>query len=47
MNKRESIIALYQYIAEVIKSLKTEKKDIHNEEWYYFLENLPSIQELL
>lgn len=41
MNKRESIIALYQYIAEVIKSLKTEKKDIHNEEWYYFLENLP------
>lgn len=40
MNKRESIIALYQYIAEVIKSLKTEKKDIHNEEWYYFLENL-------
>ena len=41
MNKRESIIALYQYIAEVIKSLKIEKKDIHNEEWYYFLENLP------
>ena len=41
MNKRESIIALYQYIAEVIKSLKTEKKDIYNEEWYYFLENLP------
>ena len=41
MDKRESIIALYQYIAEVIKSLKTEKKDIHNEEWYYFLENLP------
>ena len=41
MNKRESIIALYQYIAEVIKSLKTEKKDIHNEEWHYFLENLP------
>ncbi|WP_241761588.1 hypothetical protein, partial [Fusobacterium nucleatum] len=41
MNKKESIIALYQYIAEVIKSLKTEKKDIHNEEWYYFLENLP------
>ena len=41
MNKRENIIALYQYIAEVIKSLKTEKKDIHNEEWYYFLENLP------
>jgi len=41
MNKRESITALYQYIAEVIKSLKTEKKDIHNEEWYYFLENLP------
>ena len=41
MNKRESIIALYQYIAEVIKSLKTEKKDIHNEEWYCFLENLP------
>lgn len=41
MNKRESIIALYQYIAEVIKSLKTEKKDIHDEEWYYFLENLP------
>ena len=41
MNKRESIIALYQYIAEVIKSLKTEKKNIHNEEWYYFLENLP------
>ena len=40
MNKRESIIALYQYIAEVIKSLKIEKKDIHNEEWYYFLENL-------
>ena len=37
MNKRESITALYQYIAEVIKSLKTEKKDIHNEEWYYFL----------
>ena len=28
MNKRESIIALYQYIAEVIKSLKTEKKDM-------------------
>ena len=25
----------------MIKSLKTEKKDIHNEEWYYFLENLP------
>ena len=41
MDKRESIIALYQYIAEVIKSLKIEKKDIHNEEWYYFLENLP------
>ena len=41
MNKRESIIALYQYIAEVIKSLKTEKKDIYNEEWYYFLESLP------
>ena len=41
MNKKESIIVLYQYIAEVIKSLKTEKKDIHNEEWCYFLEELP------
>ena len=41
MDKKENIIALYQYIAEVVKSLKTEKKDIHNEEWYYFLENLP------
>lgn len=41
MKKKENIIALYQYIAEVVKSLKTEKKDIHNEEWYYFLENLP------
>ena len=41
MKKKENIIALYQYIAEVVKSLKTEKKDIYNEEWYYFLENLP------
>ena len=41
MDKRGSIIALYQYIAEVVKSTKTEKKDIHNEEWCYFLEELP------
>lgn len=41
MDKRENIIALYQYIAEVVKSIKTEKKDIHNEEWCYFLEDLP------
>ena len=41
MDKKENIIALYQYIAEEVKSLKTEKKDIHKEEWYYFLENLP------
>ena len=41
MDKRGNIIALYQYIAEVVKSIKTEKKDIHNEEWYYFLEDLP------
>ena len=41
MDKRGNIIALYQYIAEVIKSIKTEKKDIHNEEWCYFLEDLP------
>ena len=41
MDKRGNIIALYQYIAEVVKSIKTEKKDIHNEEWCYFLEDLP------
>ena len=41
MDKRGNIIALYQYIAEVVKSIKTEKKDIHNEEWCYFLEELP------
>ena len=41
MDKRGNIIALYQYIAEVVKSIKTEKKDIHNEEWWYFLEDLP------
>ena len=41
MDKRGNIIALYQYIAEVVKSIKTEKKDIHNEEWFYFLEELP------
>ena len=41
MDKRGSIVALYQYIAEVVKSIKTEKKDIHNEEWCYFLEDLP------
>ena len=41
MDKRGNIIALYQYIAEVVKSIKTEKKDIHDEEWYYFLEELP------
>ena len=41
MDKRENIIALYQYIAEIVKSIKTEKKDIHNEEWCYFLEDLP------
>ena len=41
MDKRGSIVALYQYIAEVVKSIKTEKKDIHQEEWCYFLENLP------
>ena len=42
MDKRGNIIALYQYIAEVVKSMKTEKKDIHDEEWYYFLEELPT-----
>ena len=26
MDKRGNIIALYQYIAEVVKSIKTEKK---------------------
>ena len=26
MDKRGNIIALYQYIAEVVKSMKTEKK---------------------
>lgn len=41
MDKRGNIIALYQYIAEVVKSIKTEKKNIHNEEWCYFLEDLP------
>ena len=41
MDKRGNIIALYQYITEVVKSIKTEKKDIHNEEWCYFLEDLP------
>ena len=41
MDKRGNIIALYQYIAELVKSIKTEKKDIHNEEWCYFLEELP------
>ena len=41
MDKRGNIIALYQFIAEVVKSIKTEKKDIHNEEWCYFLEDLP------
>ena len=41
MDKRGNIIALYQYIAEVVKSIKTEKKDVNNEEWCYFLEELP------
>ena len=36
MDKRGNIIALYQYIAEVVKSIKTEKKDIHNEDGAIF-----------
>lgn len=41
MKEKEKVISLYNYISEVSKNSKTINKNISDEKWYYFLENLP------
>lgn len=47
MEGKEKVISLYNYISEVTKNSKSINKNISEEKWNYFLNNLPVHQNII
>lgn len=47
MEEKEKVISLYNYISEVTKNSKSINKNISEEKWNYFLNNLPVHQNII
>jgi len=47
MEEKEKVIALYNYIAEVSKSLKDTKTNVTEEKWFNFFENFPRHENII
>ena len=46
MKNKDKVLALYNYIAEVSKNLKSTKTNIAEEKWFDFLENFPKYKDI-
>jgi len=46
MKNKDKVLALYNYIAEVSKNLKSTKTNIAEEKWFDFLENFPKYKNI-
>ena len=47
MEDKEKVVALYNYIAEVSKSLKDTKINVTEEKWFDFFENFPKHENII
>ena len=47
MEEKEKVISLYNYISEVTKNSKSINRNISEEKWSYFLNNLPIHQNII
>ena len=47
MEDKEKVVALYNYIAEVSKSLKDTKINVTEEKWFDFFENFPKHENIV
>ena len=47
MEDKEKVVSLYNYIAEVSKSLKDTKINVTEEKWFDFLENFPKHENII
>ena len=46
MKNKDKVLALYNYIAEVSKNLKSTKTNIAEEKWFDFLGNFPKYKDI-
>ena len=46
MKNKDKVLALYNYIAEVSKNLKSTKINITEEKWFDFLEKFPKYKDI-